>query len=114
MNKKYIGYMTAIGAILILTGAGSYITRWIFSPYLYTAGAILFAIAQLMTRYEGKNIIIRRLRRQQIFGAFLLMLTSVCMFTLHRNEWVVCLTVAAILELYTAFRIPAELEKEKN
>ena len=114
MNKKYLEYMTTIGAVLILVGAGSYITQWALSPYLYTAGAILFAIAQLMSRYEGKNIIIRRLRRQQIFGAFLLMLTSVCMFTLHRNEWIVCLTVAAILELYTAFRIPDELEKKKN
>lgn len=113
-KKKCVGYMTAIGAILILVGAGSYITRWIFSPYLYTVGAILFAITQLMVRYEGKSIIIRRLRRQQILGAFLLMLTSVCMFTLHRNEWVVCLTVAAVLELYTSFKISAELEKEKN
>ena len=29
-----------------------------------------------------------------------------------RNEWVVCLTIACVLELYTAFRIPAELKKE--
>ena len=57
MNKKYLEYMTTIGAVLILVGAGSYITQWALSPYLYTAGAILFAIAQLMSRYEGKNII---------------------------------------------------------
>ncbi len=30
------------------------------------------------------------------------------------QEWVVCLAVACVLELYTAFRIPAELEKEKS
>jgi hypothetical protein len=35
------------------------------------------------------------------------------MLTMHRNEWIVCLAVAAVLELYTAFRIPQELEKEK-
>ncbi len=113
MNKKYLDYLAVAGAIFILVGAGSYITQWTLSPYIYSVGAVLFAISQFMARYEGKNIIIRRLRRQQIFGAFLLMLTSVCMFTLHRNEWIVCLTVPAILELYTAFRIPAELEKEK-
>lgn len=113
MNKKLLGYMAAVGAVLILIGAGSYITSWLLSPYLYTVGAVLFAIAQLMSRYEGNNLVIRRLRRQQIFGALLLLVTSVCMFTLHRNEWIVCLTIAAILELYTAFRIPAEMEKEK-
>jgi hypothetical protein len=31
-----------------------------------------------------------------------------------RNEWVVALTVGCVLELYTAFRIPAELKKESK
>ena len=31
----------------------------------------------------------------------------------YNNEWILCLTIAAILELYTAFRIPNEMEKEK-
>ena len=66
-----------------------------------------------MSRYEGKNLIIRRLRRQQILGAVLLVFAGVLMFVTKHNEWVLCLTVAAILELYTAFRIPSELEKEK-
>ena len=66
-----------------------------------------------MTRYEGKNLIVRRLRRQQILGAVLLVFAGVLMFVTKHNEWVLCLTVAAILELYTAFRIPSELDKEK-
>ena len=66
-----------------------------------------------MSRYEGKNLIVRRLRRQQILGAVLLVFAGVLMFVTKHNEWVLCLTVAAILELYTAFRIPSELEKEK-
>ena len=61
---------------------------------------------------EGKNLIIRRLRRQQIIGAMLLVFAGVLMFTSKRNEWIVCLTIAAILQLYTAWRIPSELEKE--
>jgi drug/metabolite transporter (DMT)-like permease len=73
----------------------------------------LFAYVQVMSRYEGKNLIIRRLRRQQILAAVLLVFTGVLMFVTRHNEWVLCLTIAAILELYTAFRIPSELEKEK-
>lgn len=36
------------------------------------------------------------------------------MFTTRGNEWIACLTIAAILELYTAFRIPQEEEKKKS
>ena len=43
----------------------------------------------------------RRLRRQQIFGALLLVLTGAFMFFTRGNEWIVSLTIAAILELYT-------------
>lgn len=101
------------GAVLLLVGAMLQITRWELSPILYTIGAVMFAYVQVMTRYEGKNLIVRRLRRQQILGAVLLVFAGVLMFVTKHNEWVLCLTVAAILELYTAFRIPSELEKEK-
>ena len=102
------------GAILLLLGAMLQITRWEFSPVIYTIGAVLFAYVQVMDGYQGQNLIIRRLRRQQILGAVLLVFTGVLMFVMKRNEWIVCLTIAAILELYTAFRIPEEMEKEKT
>ena len=47
-------------------------------------------------------------------GALALILTGAFMFTTRGNEWIACLTVAAILELYTAFRIPQEEEKERS
>ena len=112
MSKIY-QIVQGVGAVLLLVGAMLQITRWELSPILYTIGAVMFAYVQIMTRYEGKNLIIRRLRRQQILGAVLLVFAGVLMFVTKHNEWVLCLTVAAILELYTAFRIPSELEKEK-
>ena len=112
MSKIY-QIVQGVGAVLLLVGAMLQITRWELSPILYTIGAVMFAYVQVMTRYEGKNLIVRRLRRQQILGAVLLVFAAVLMFVTKHNEWVLCLTVAAILELYTAFRIPSELEKEK-
>lgn len=106
--------MQMVGAVLLLIGAMLQITRWEFAPYLYTLGAILFAYVQVMDGYDGKNLIIRRLRRQQILGAVLLVFAGVLMFVTRHNEWILCLTVAAVLELYTAFRILSELEKEKK
>ncbi len=105
--------MQGIGAVLTLVGAAFLITRWEFSPYIYIIGAVLFAYTQVMDGYDGKNLIIRRLRRQQILGAVLLVFAGVLMLVTHNNEWILCLTIAAILELYTAFRIPNELQKEK-
>ena len=112
--KKSYKYIQMIGAVLLLVGAMLQITRWEFSPYLYTLGAVLFAYVQVMDGYDGKNLIVRRLRRQQILGAVLLVFAGVLMFFTRHNEWILCLTVAAILELYTAFRIPTELEKERH
>ena len=111
--RKIYQIVQGVGAVLLLMGAMLQITRWELSPILYTIGAVMFAYVQVMTRYEGKNLIVRRLRRQQILGAVLLVFAGVLMFVTKHNEWVLCLTVAAILELYTAFRIPSELEKEK-
>lgn len=103
-----------VGAAMLLVGAVLQITRWEFSAYLYLAGALMFSYVQVVvSRYEGKNLNIRRLRRQQIVAALMLVFAGVLMFTSMHNEWILCMTIAAFLELYTAFRIPQELEKEK-
>ena len=34
-----------VGAVMLLTGAAVYITRWPLSPYIYTVGAMLVALA---------------------------------------------------------------------
>ena len=105
----------------MLIGAATFFTGWLYAFYLYTVGACAFAAMQLRAGYEGDNFVIRRLRGQQVIGALLLVCTAFFMamrifdFGFARGqEWMVCLAVACVLELYTAFRIPAELEKEKS
>ena len=112
--SKYYSAIATVGAVALLLGAALQITQLAWASYLYLIGAIMFAYVQGMSGYEGKNIIIRRLRRQQIIGATLLVVAGVMMILWKRNEWVVCLTIAAVLEMYTVFRIPQEEEKEKN
>jgi hypothetical protein len=51
---------------------------------------------------------------QQVVDSLLLVVTGVLMFVMHHNEWIVCLTVAVVIELYTAFRIPQEYRKEEH
>ena len=109
----------ALGAILILIGAILWPTVKTAAIYIYCIGAIMFASMQYLQGYEGKNITVRRLRRQQILGATLLMATGLLMIVntmhlgfLYHNEWIVCLAIAAFIECYTAFRIPYALKHE--
>ena len=106
--KQLIPALFVVGAIMTLAGAAVFITGWAYAPYIYTVGAGFIALAQVNTPIKGKSKTLKRLRIQQIFGALALILTGAFMFTTRGNEWIACLTIAAILELYTAFRIPQE------
>lgn len=112
--KKIQQYTYFIGGILLILGAALYITRWEWAPYIYIAGSFMFGAMQLLDRYTGRNQVLRRLRRQQILGAIALMLTGVFMLSCKHNEWILCMLIGCLVELYTAFRIPQEYEKENS
>ncbi|MBQ9285832.1 MAG: hypothetical protein IJ209_06100 [Bacteroidaceae bacterium] len=108
-----------VAAVLMLLGAAAFMWQPVWATVLFAVGALVFAPLQMLQRYDGRSFIIRRLRRQQLLGALALLVTACLMIMqtfrvgfARRNEWVVALAVACVLELYTAFRIPAELKKE--
>lgn len=112
-----------LGGLLLLVGALLPMVPTLsdFAPYVFCAGALLFGTLQLVQRYEGRNVTVRRLRRQQMLGACLLMIsaclllvTAFRLLPLRGGEWKVVLAIAAVLELYTSFRLPTELEKEEK
>ena len=132
MDKKesrLIESFTTVGGILLLFGAGVFITGWEYAPYLYLAGSIMFACGQFSDRYNGDDRIMKRLRAQQVAGACFLLLTAVLMFSegIHsrilsdatiggnlrsfllavtrRNNWILTLTIGAVFELYSSFRM---------
>lgn len=112
--KKIQQYIYIAGGILLVVGAILYITQWAWAPYIYIVGSFMFGAMQMIDRYTGKNLILKRLRRQQILGAIALMLTGVLMLSCKHNEWILCMLVGCLTELYTAFRIPQEYEKENT
>ena len=112
--KKLQQYIYILGGILLIVGAALYITRWEGAPYLYIVGSFMFGAMQMADRYTGTNLVLRRLRRQQILGVIALMLTGILMLTCKHNEWILCMLVGCLVELYTAFRIPQEYEKEQR
>ena len=112
--KQLIPALFAVGALMALVGEAVFITGWVYAPYIYTIGAGFVALAQINTPVRGKSKTLKRLRIQQIFGAIALVLTGAFMFFTRGNDWIACLTIAAILELYTAFRIPQEEAKAEQ
>ena len=95
MMKKIQKYVYIVGGILLVLGAALYVTKWSWAPYMYTVGAFLFGAMQMADRYEGNNFMVRRLRRQQVLGAVMLMLTGVAMF--------VCLGISGGTFTFAAF-----------
>ena len=115
------------GALLMVIGAGASLLQWAVAPYLFAVGALGFASMQMLQRYDGQNFTIRRLRRIMLLSDVLFLFTAVLMFANQgnalgldwiyylnyvKNNWVVLLLLAAILQLYTTYRIDHELEKE--
>lgn len=140
MDKKesrLIESFTTVGGVLLLLGAAVYITGWDYAPYLYLAGSFMFACGQFADRYDGDDRIIRRLRGQQVIGACLLLFTAFLMFSdgIHtrlmsdtsmggnmrsfllaltrKNNWIVTLSLGAVFELYSSFRLD-RLSKDRN
>ena len=103
--------LAMLGAILLLVGAILKMSFGDVASYIYTVGAALFAVMQFMGRVRGGNFAVRRLVTMQTIGSFALVTAGVLMFTHHRNEWMVAMTIGALLQLYTAYRIPGEMEK---
>ena len=101
------------------------VTLHLFSPryslYIYGIGAMMFSLMQLRAVYEGNDLNVIRLRRQQLFACLMFLGAVMCMSMqvyqygfARRNEWVVALAIGCVLQLYTAWRLPSALQKAKK
>lgn len=115
------------GALLMVIGAGASLLQWAVAPYVFAVGALGFASMQMQQRYDGQNFTIRRLRRIMLLSDVLLIVAAALMFADYgnpfgldqltwlqyvHNNWVVVLLIAAVMQLYTVFRIDSELRQE--
>ena len=108
-----------MGGVLVIFGAAIYMFLPITGFIAFAMGSLAFSYMQLLQRYDGHSFVIRRLRRQQLLGAVAILIAA-CLMAMQtfrfgfalRNELVVALTIGCVLELYTAFRLPMELDKD--
>ena len=117
----------ALGAVMMLMGALTAMSLKEVAPYIFTVGALAYVAMQILQRYDGQNITVQRLRRIMILSDVLLILSALLMIADHgnrfgldqmtwltyvHNNWIIVLLIAAVLQLYTVFRIDSELRKE--
>lgn len=117
----------AAGAVLILVGAAMGMVLPQVAPWVFAVGALAFASMQLQQRYDGDNLTIQRLRRIMLMSDILLILAAALMFADYgnpfgldhltwlnyiHNNWVAAVLIAALIQLYTVYRMDAELRKE--
>ena len=127
--SKTQSFVFLAGALLMVIGAGASLLAWKPAPYLFAIGALAFTSMQFLQRYEGDNLVIRRLRRMMLMSDGLFLLSALLMFasmgnvfglsqvnyiTYIYNKWVLTLLIAALLQLYSTHRIDNELTKEKE
>ena len=125
--NKIESIIMVVGALLMVVGAVMGLFKLSWFPFVYAVGAIGFASMQMLQRYEGRNLTIKRLRGIMVLSDVLFLFTAVLMFANQgnalgldwiyylnyiKNNWVVLLILADILQIYTTYRIDHELEKE--
>ena len=103
--KKIRTILFVVSACLVLAGATLYLTQWTVAPYLFAVGAAGIAVNYLTTPVGDLDFRGRRLHRFNVMAGFLMVVASGFQFN-GRKEWVICLFIAAILQLYTAFVSP--------
>lgn len=105
MNQRIRSILFSVAGLLVLTGAISHFTHWLVAPYLFSVGAAGIAICYLTLPAKEMDFRERRLHRFNVFAGLLMIVASGFMFD-GGTEWVIFLTISAILQLYTAFVSP--------
>ncbi|OUO54331.1 hypothetical protein B5F77_03865 [Parabacteroides sp. An277] len=103
MKQTIRNLLFGIGAIGILLGAVLWFVGYEIAPYLFAVGTASYAVCQLTAQADNKDLHARRMLRFQRIAALLMIISSGLMFR-GGNDWVVFLTIAAIFQLYAAFR----------
>ena len=83
MNKMNIrAILYYIGGSLLVVGAAFPVFPGLepYAPMVYTIGALLFAAVQISASKEQTDVVLKRLRRQQVLSCGILVVAGIMMF----------------------------------
>ena len=124
MSKtKIYSNIACVGEVLVIIGAMVWVTGTDVANYVYAAGTTIFAIGRLNEEKENGSVVLARLYGQRTFGVVALLFSALVMnlregfyvgVYLRPTAWLIPFVVFVVIELYTAFRIPSQIKKEKG
>lgn len=109
MNTQSRTIIYAISALMLLAGAILYHFQLYIAPYLFALGAAGITVCYLTISVKQMPFRQKRLHKYNVMAGLLTVFASALMFA-DRKEWLICLTIAAIFQLYTAFVTPKETQ----
>jgi hypothetical protein len=102
MNQRTGSIVFAVSGILVLAGAVLYLTAWPVVPYFFATGAAGVTVCYLaVLRSRPPDLRTRRINCWNVIAGGAMIAASVFMFK-HRMEWVACLLISALIQLYTS------------
>jgi len=107
MNTQARNFVFMVSGVLLLAGAITYITQWIYAPYVFAVGSAGLTVSFMSLPYKHLDFRHRRLHRINVMAGVSTIVASVFMFR-GRMEWVPFLLIAALLLLYTSFAVKSK------
>lgn len=108
MNTKIRTIVFNIAAVLLIIGAMLYMKLPTVAAYIFSVGSAGLAVCYLTFPTKDLTIREKRLHRFNILAALLCVFASSLMF-MNRKEWIICVAIAAIFQLYSAFVTPKKI-----
>jgi hypothetical protein len=123
-KEKILGYVEIVGETLVVAGAAAWLPLPVIASCVFCVGVVVFAVGrftqtpfyQKYTVMDPKELTMRRLYHQRVFGIIALILSAALMclpqgfyFGMYvtSSSWLVLFAIFVVLEVYTAFRISA-------
>lgn len=105
MSKQNLQIIFIAGGTLTIVGAVAQLFNVKISPYIFSTGALLLIVLQLLTALDSKNNDkrLQRLTRVNFITSLFLALAAYFMFT-SSNSWVVAVLIYALSSLIMSFR----------
>jgi hypothetical protein len=107
MDTQARNFVFMVSGVLLLAGAITYITQWIYAPYVFAVGSAGLTVSFMSVPYKHLDFRHRRLHRINVMAGVSTIVASVFMFR-SRMEWVAFLLITALLLLYTSFAVKSK------
>lgn len=129
-KERVLGYVEMLGETLVVVGAAAWMLLRAVAVWVFAVGVLLFAVGrfaqtpfyQRYAQRDPRELTLRRLYHQRVFGMVALVLSAMLMFLpsgfysglyVGTSSWLLLFVFFVVTEVYTIFRISA-VEKNEN